>query len=76
MIKYLDMLRERLLGFRKVLVSLLALLVPAALLVMGYDVSKMGWLAGPLSAFMGANLIEHMPKFLEKMIEMKNQSKE
>lgn len=54
-------------GYRKVLVAVLTFLGAAALLVFGYDVSKLQWLGTPLAAFFAANLVEHIPAVLEKM---------
>jgi len=58
-------------GYRKFSIALISILVPSALLIAGYDVSKLGWLSTPLAAFYGANLIEYIPKLMDKYKEYK-----
>jgi len=52
-------------GLRKWSVAILAFSGTASLLVFGYDVEKLAWLATPLSAFFAANLVEYIPKIIE-----------
>jgi hypothetical protein len=63
-----------LIGYRKFIVASVIIGVAVILLVLGYDVEKLGWLATPLASFFGANLIEHLPKVLSAWKEYKNGS--
>ena len=62
-----------LVGYRKTAVAVLAFLGTGLMLCFGYDVSKLAWLATPLSAFFGANLVEHIPNILDKLKGLKNE---
>lgn len=54
-----------LIGYRKFIIAAVMVGLAVILLVLGYDVEKLGWLGTPLASFFGANLIEHLPKALE-----------
>jgi len=65
-------IRNSFIGYRKFTIAFAMFFVTCGLLIYGYDVSKLGWLAAPLSAFYGANMVEHLPAVFEKMNKFKD----